>query len=116
MKKCKAWIAIPLYWIAFLINSMFLDSILIYFPLGDFIEGSNEYHYGPCSFSVTVSFVLLIMGIIYVVVCGKKEKSLKEGKRKKWILIGTLVFSFVMQFFFYLSHFSYFHLFGIVMW
>lgn len=116
MKKSKVWIVIPFYWIAFVIYSMFLDSILIYFPLGDFIEGSNEYHYGPCSFSVTVSFVLLILGIIYVVVCGRKENILKEGKRKKWILIGTLVFSFVMQFFFYLSHFSYFHLFGIVMW
>lgn len=116
MKKSKAWIAIPLYWILFFIYSMFLVEIRLCFPLGDFIEGSNEYHYGACSFSVTVSFVLLILGIIYVVVCGRKENSLKEGKRKKWIVIGALVLSFVMQFFFYLSHFSYFHLFGIVMW
>ena len=116
MKKRKVWLAIPLYWIAFVIYSLFLDSILIYFPLADFIEGSDEYHYGPCSFSVTVSFVLLILAIIFVVVCGRKEKSLKVGKRTKWITIGVLVLSFVMQFFLYLSHFSYFHLFGIVMW
>ena len=116
MKKSKVWLVIPIYWLVFVIYSMFLDSILIYFPFCDFIEGSDEYHYGPCSFSVTVSFVLLILGIICVVVCGRKEKSLKRGKRKKWIITGALMLSFVMQFFFYLSHFSYFHLFGIVMW
>ena len=84
MKKSKVWLVIPIYWIAFVIYSMFLDSILIYCPLGDFIEGSDEYHYGPCSFSVTVSFVLLILGIICVVVCGRKEKSFSNKTCNLW--------------------------------
>lgn len=108
MKSSKIWITIPLYWIAFLIYYMFLGKILIFFPLFDFIYGSNEYHYGPCSFSITVSLVLMIFGVIFVV---RDKKEQKCSKRKKGIVIGTLVLSFVMQFFYYLSYFSYFHLF-----
>ena len=116
MKKSKVWITIPIYWILFLIYSMFLDRIWLCFPIGDFIEGSDEYHYGPCSFSITVSFVLLVLGLIYVAMSRKREKDLKGSKRIRIVVIGALVLSFVLQFFFFLSHFSYFYLFGIVVW
>ena len=112
MKKNKLWITIPINWVIFLIYSFFLDAILPWFPYGDFVEGSSKYHYGPCSFSITISLVLLILGIAYVVKNGFRKNTKKEAT----IVTVVLVLSFLVQFFFYLSHFSYFYLFGIVMW
>ena len=116
MKKSRVWLVIPTYWILFIIYSMFLIPIRRCFPLGDFIVGSGEYHYGACSFSITVSFVLLIFGLLYVVMRGRKERNQKVSKKVAGIVIGALILSFVIQFFFYLSYFSIFFLFGIVVW
>lgn len=111
MKKRKVWLTIPIYWFLFLLYSLTLDSILPWFRYCDFIEGSNRYHYGPCSFSITISLILLILGIVYV----WKKKSSGIGKKYATIVIGILIFSFVLQIFYYLNHFSYFYLFGIVL-
>lgn len=111
MKKSKVWLTIPIYWCLFLLYSLTLDSILLWFPYSDFVEGSNQYHYGPCSFSITISLILLIAGIVYV-----RKKMLSEtGKKQAMIVIGVQIFSFVLQVFYYLNHFSYFYLFGIVL-
>ena len=115
MKKSKLWVPIPIYWIAFSIYNVFLDQISLYFPY-DFIVGSDKYHYGACSFSITISFVLLILEIVYIVTKAIKEKFLKNSKKNVAIVVGILVFSFIVQFFYYLNHFSYYYLFGIVLW
>ena len=52
MKKSRVWLVISIYWLVFIIYSMFLVPIRRCFPLGDFIVGSGEYHYGACSFFV----------------------------------------------------------------
>lgn len=46
----------------------------------------------------------------------KKYELMKENRNKVAVVVGVLVISFAIQFFYYLSHFSYFYLFGIVMW
>ena len=106
MKKRKVWLAIPLYWIAFVIYSLFLDSIWIKFPVSDFIEGSDEYHYGPCSFSVTVSFVLMLLAIFYVYVIRQKEKKIYGNKGNIGIMVAGLIWSFIIQVYFLLYYFS----------
>ena len=116
MRRSRVWLVIPIYWVLFIIYSMFLVPIRRCFPYGDFIVGSGEYHYGACSFSVTVSFVLLILGLLYVGMRGRKQKNLERNKKKIGIVMGALILSFVMQFFFYLSYFGIFFLFGIVVW
>lgn len=116
MKKSRVWLVIPVYWILFFVYSLFLDFIWAHFPVDDFVVGSDAYHYGPCSFSVTVSLVLLILGIVYTVTRRIKEKGVNGSKRTTGIVIGALILSFVIQFFFYLSYFSIFFLFGIVVW
>lgn len=105
MKKSKAWIAIPLYWIAFVVYSMFLDSIWINFPTSDFIEGSDEYHYGPCSFSITVSFILMLLAVYYVYVIRRKTK-LYGNRGKIGIMVVGLIWSFIIQVYFLLYYFS----------
>jgi len=111
MRKSRVWIVVPIYWILFIIYSLFLDQIRLWFPLGDFIVGSDAYHYGPCSFSVTISLVLLILGIVCAVAKRTKEKGTKGSRRTTGIVIGALVLSFVIQFFFYLNYFGLFYLF-----
>ena len=111
MKKRKVWLTIPIYWCFFFLYSLTLDSILPWFPYSDFVVGSNRYHYGPCSFSITISLILLILGIVYV----RKKKTPETGKKQVMVVIGVLILSFVLQIFYYLNHFSYFYLFGIVL-
>lgn len=111
MKKTKVWLTIPICWCIFFVYSLTLDWILPWFPYSDFVEGSSKYHYGPCSFSITISLILLILGIVYV----RKKKTPETGKKQAMIVIGILIFSFVLQLFYYLNHFSYFYLFGIVL-
>ena len=106
---------ILIYWIAFVLYNICLEPISSLFPFYDFTEGSGEYHYGACSFSITVSFLLLVFAIIGVIKKTRKDKLLKENRGKVAVVVGVLVFSFVVQFFYYLSDFSYFYLFGIVM-
>lgn len=116
MKKNKFWAVILIYWIAFVVYNIFLEPISSLFPFYDFTEGSGKYHYGACSFSITVSFVLLVIAIIDVIRKIKKYELMKENRNKVAVVVGVLVISFAIQFFYYLSHFSYFYLFGIVMW
>lgn len=116
MKKSRVWLIIPIYWIVFIVYSMFLVPIRRCFPYGDFIEGSGEYHYGACSFSITVSFMFLIISLLYIVMKSKKEKKHKANIKRTGIIGGALILSFVIQFFFYLSYFGIYYLFGIVVW
>lgn len=122
MEKSKFWITIPIYWIVFLVYNIFLEPISSCFSFDDFIVGSPKYHYGPCSFSITISLVLLILGIVYVMKGIAKDSYLKEdyywkkARKRGMIVISILVLSFAAQFFYYLNHFSYYYLFGIVLW
>ena len=108
MKKRRVWLAIPIYWILFIIYIIFLDQIRLCFPFGDFIVGSDEYHYGPCSFSATVSLILLILGVVYIVTRRTIEKGVKGSKRTTGIVMGALILSFAIQIFFYLHYFGLF--------
>lgn len=122
MEKSKFWITIPIYWIAFVIYNIFLEPISSCFRFYDITKGSGKYHYGACSFSITISLVLLVLGIVYVMKGVAKDSYLKEdyywkkARKRGMIVISILVLSFVVQFFYYLNHFSYYYLFGIVLW
>lgn len=120
MKHFKMWFVIPMYWIIFVIYTVFLDQISLCFyhrdihDITQYIDGRVKYDYGPCCLSITIFFVLLILGITLVIMNAVKKTS-KHVKMKAISVAGILVLSFVVQFFMFLSHFSIYFLFGIVL-
>ena len=113
MKRVKLWIAILICWIQFLIVFILSDYISSLFIYPDITLHDGAYHYGICSFSITVALVFMVLGILYVILVALKNIDQKYMKAKSLLTIGILVFSFVIQFFFYLSWWGYYYLFGI---
>lgn len=107
--KGKQWLVIPLYWVGFVIYGSFLHRLVPLFPYYDFTEGSGEYHFGPCSFSIALALLVMILAILFIAISGRSKKMHPAGKV---LVITVMVLSFAAQMFIYLDHFSYFYLFG----
>ena len=96
MKK-KLWFVIPLYWVIWFVYGCFLPKITSRFKYYDFTEGSSEYHFGACSFSITLSLVVMLILLIYVIVVSKRNAAIQKGKTI-CVALG-LAFSFALQVF-----------------
>lgn len=109
MKK-KLWFVIPLYWVIWFVYGCFLPKITSRFKYYDFTEGSSEYHFGACSFSITLSLAVMVILLVYVILISKKNEAIQ---RWKTICVSLgLVLCFALQLFIFLDHFSYFYLLG----
>lgn len=109
MKK-KLWFVIPLYWVIWFVYGCFLPKITSRFSYYDFTEGSSEYHFGACSFSITLSLAVMLILLIYVILVSKRNVAIQKWKTI-CVALG-LAFSFALQIFIFLDHFSYFYLLG----
>lgn len=114
MKRFKLWPEILLYWIWFVISGFLESPISDVFIYPDITLHDEAYHYGPCSFFITISFVLMILGIAHSIVSAVKNKAMVKNKIDYVLVPIILVLSFLFQLFFYLSYFGYYDLFGIV--
>lgn len=110
------WLTVLGYWGAFLGYGSFIHELTFRFNNFDFNENDNQYHYGPCSFAITVFLVLLVAGLLllrYVEASICTDSDL-EDKKRSWTAaeIGLIV-SFIVTVFVLLDYYSIYYLFGV---
>lgn len=118
MKSASAkfrWLVVLGYWSAFLGYGSFVHELTFKFSNFDFNLDDNQYHFGPCSFSITVFLILLILGLLllrYIEANFCIDPDL-EGKKGSWTAAGIgLLVSFIVTVFVLLDYYSIFFLFG----
>ena len=115
MKKIFNYkVILPIDWILFFVHTFFLNKLRRVF-LPDFSIILYEYHYGPCSFSITIFFSLMLMGIIYLFFCMKIESIEILGRTKIFEISCILVIFFIIQTLVFLNFYSLFCLFDHVL-
>ena len=106
MKKIFNYkVILPIDWILFFVHTFFMNKLRRVL-LPDFSIILNEYHYGPCSFSITIFFSLMLIGLMYLFFCVRVGGKEILSKIRIYEIICILIIFFVTQVLFFLNYYS----------